>query len=193
MHPLSATMRSPSNSTAVGSARQPHFRTLQLSAAEPLRPEPVSKSLEPQAIPTRWPEITSDASRAAQVGPTRIVTSDAGGNLATAKPAELGLATLGDLSVLQSQIDGLAPRDSELTESIAIMAALAQPILCRDSTSRCESDELRSTARMQLDFRPLVSLRDLIQPGFGTVVLDGGIGVGMDHGGVVGRAGPSFG
>ena len=38
--------------------------------------------------------ITSAASRAAQTGPVEVVTSDAGGNLATSTAAGLGLATM---------------------------------------------------------------------------------------------------
>src|SRR6201998_4673755 len=42
--------------------------------------------------------ITSAASTAAQTGPTQIVTSDAGGNLATNTAAGLGLATTSQIA-----------------------------------------------------------------------------------------------
>ena len=41
--------------------------------------------------------ITSDASTAAQTGPRELVTTDASGNLASATPSALGLASSGDL------------------------------------------------------------------------------------------------
>jgi hypothetical protein len=48
--------------------------------------------------------ITSSASRAAQVGPTQLVTSDVNGNLATFTPAALGLASSSDLASINSQL-----------------------------------------------------------------------------------------
>jgi trimeric autotransporter adhesin len=51
--------------------------------------------------------ITSAASKAAQSGPLQIVTSDAGGNLATNTAAGLGLASSTDISALNSQIAGI--------------------------------------------------------------------------------------
>jgi trimeric autotransporter adhesin len=53
------------------------------------------------------PGITSAASKAAQSGPLQIVTSDAGGNLATNTAAGLGLASSTDISALNSQIAGI--------------------------------------------------------------------------------------
>jgi trimeric autotransporter adhesin len=49
--------------------------------------------------------VASSASRSAQSGPTQFVTSDAGGNLATASAAELGLATTADLAAINRRID----------------------------------------------------------------------------------------
>jgi hypothetical protein len=53
--------------------------------------------------------ITSVNSKSRQSGPLEIVTSDGGGNLATATAGQLGLATTGDVSNLQSQINHLKP------------------------------------------------------------------------------------
>jgi trimeric autotransporter adhesin len=75
------------------------------------------------------PGITSAASKAAQGSPTHIVTSNAGGDLAAHTFSELGLATSGDVSILQGQINSLARRDDKLAEGIAASVALAQPIL----------------------------------------------------------------
>lgn len=60
------------------------------------------------------PGITSAASRAAQTGPTQLVTSDGGGNLATATLAELGLASAGDINSINSQIAGINARLDDL-------------------------------------------------------------------------------
>jgi len=73
--------------------------------------------------------ITSAASAAAQTGVRQVVTSDASGNLATSSLAGLGIASSSDISLLQSQIDGLVQRDRQLASGIAISMALAQPML----------------------------------------------------------------
>lgn len=51
--------------------------------------------------------IASTASRAAQTGPTQLVTSDATGNLATTTLASLGLASVSDLAGINSRLAGL--------------------------------------------------------------------------------------
>ena len=61
--------------------------------------------------------------------PTRILASNTSGDLAAYSVAELGLATTGDVMGLQTQINSLGRRDKELTEGIAAVAALAQPML----------------------------------------------------------------
>jgi hypothetical protein len=82
------------------------------------------------------PGLTSSASRAAQGSPTHIVTSNAAGDLAAYTPSELGLATQtqvaslqSDVAGLQSDINRLGRRDQQLTEGIATVAALAQPMM----------------------------------------------------------------
>jgi hypothetical protein len=54
--------------------------------------------------------ITSADSTSRQSGPLEIVTSDGGGNLATATAGQLGLAATGDVSNMQSQINHLGRR-----------------------------------------------------------------------------------
>jgi len=66
--------------------------------------------------------ITSADSTSRQSGPLEIVTSDGGGNLATATAGQLGLATTGDVSNLQSQINHLGRRYKELPEGTATIA-----------------------------------------------------------------------
>jgi len=60
------------------------------------------------------PGITSAASKAAQSGPLEIVTSDAGGHLATNTAAGLGLASLTDINAINSQIGGINTRLNDL-------------------------------------------------------------------------------
>ncbi|HKF22160.1 MAG TPA: YadA-like family protein [Candidatus Angelobacter sp.] len=50
------------------------------------------------------PGLTSAASKAAQSGPTQVVTTDAFGNLGTTAPSTLGLASGADLSALTRQV-----------------------------------------------------------------------------------------
>jgi YadA-like membrane anchor domain/Head domain of trimeric autotransporter adhesin len=59
--------------------------------------------------------ITSAASRAAQSGPVQVVTSDASGNLATSTLAGLGLASVGDINGINSQLAGINSRLDNLT------------------------------------------------------------------------------
>ena len=67
--------------------------------------------------------ITSANSTSRQSGPLYIVTSDGGGNLATATAGKLGLATTGDVSNLQSQINHLGRRDDPVASTKPITQA----------------------------------------------------------------------
>jgi hypothetical protein len=58
--------------------------------------------------------LTSAASRAAQSGPQQIVTSDAGGNLATSTLAGLGLASSADIGAINSQLTAINNRLNDL-------------------------------------------------------------------------------
>jgi trimeric autotransporter adhesin len=60
------------------------------------------------------PGITSAASAAAQSGPLQLVTSDAGGHLATSTLAGLGLASAADISGINSQLAGINSRLNDL-------------------------------------------------------------------------------
>jgi YadA-like membrane anchor domain/Head domain of trimeric autotransporter adhesin len=61
------------------------------------------------------PGITSAPSKAAQSGPTQIVTSDVGGNLATSTLANLGIASSGDISAINSNLGAINSRLDDLT------------------------------------------------------------------------------
>jgi len=69
--------------------------------------------------------IASAASKAAQSGPTQIVTSDASGNLATASLAELGLASNGDITAINARLDDLDRRSSKAFTGVAMAFAMA--------------------------------------------------------------------
>ena len=66
--------------------------------------------------------IASSASRAAQSGPVRVVTSDAGGNLATASLSDLGFASTGDIGAINARLNELT---KETRRGIAAATALA--------------------------------------------------------------------
>lgn len=67
--------------------------------------------------------ITSAASKAAQTGPTQLVTSDAGGNLATTSAASLGLATTTDLGAVNTQLSSVNTQLSALGSRMDVMNA----------------------------------------------------------------------
>jgi autotransporter adhesin len=69
--------------------------------------------------------ITSAASKAAQTGPTQLVTSDAGGNLATTTLAGLGLASSGDINAINTQLASLQTQISDNQREARAGTALA--------------------------------------------------------------------
>jgi hypothetical protein len=143
------------------------------------------------------PGLTSAASKAQQVGPLQIVTSDSGGNLATNTAAGLGLATTADIAGLngqigglQSEINALGRRDKELADGIAVSLALSQPVLPSGKTVALNlgwgnfegSNGFGATGAL------------VFTPNWNNtaVVLHGGVGVGTDTGSVGSRAGLTF-
>jgi trimeric autotransporter adhesin len=140
------------------------------------------------------PGITSSASKSAQGSPTHLVTSNASGDLAAYTPAQLGLATAGDIAGIQSDIDALGRRDEKLTEGLAAVASLAQPIILPGQTFAMRAGWGGYDDASAVGFTAAgVVAKDVLRPGFGTVVLDGGVGVGTNEGEVAGRAGFTFG
>jgi trimeric autotransporter adhesin len=138
--------------------------------------------------------ITSGASRTAQGAPTHLVTSNTGGDLAAHTFAELGLATTGDVAGLQTQINRLGRRDRELTEGIAAVAALAQPILLPGQHFAVRAGWGGYDDANAVGFSAAgVVASNLLSQGRGTLTLDGGLGFGTDEGEVAGRAGATIG
>src|SRR5204863_9129765 len=70
---------------------------------------------DPHSFPTRRSSDLSAASKAAQSGPTQIVTADSAGNLATTTLANLGLASSGDLAAINGRLSGLSSRLDDLS------------------------------------------------------------------------------
>ena len=69
--------------------------------------------------------IATAASRAAQVGPTSIVTSDTAGNLAARSFADLGLASQSDISGINGRLDALNGRINDVNREARGGIALA--------------------------------------------------------------------
>jgi trimeric autotransporter adhesin len=138
--------------------------------------------------------IASKASKAAQGTPTHLVTSNASGDLAAHTPSELGLATRSDVAALQSDIDGLGRRDKQLTEGLAAVASLAQPVMLpgQHFAMRAGWGGFDDANALSFTMAGVVA-KGLFRPGYGTLVVDGGVGVGTNEGEVAGRAGLSLG
>ena len=137
--------------------------------------------------------ITSDGSKTAQGAPTHIVTSNANGDLAAHTAAELGLASLGDITNLQSQINRLDERDDELADGIAISMALSQPFFHNGQKFALNLGwgNFEGNNALGLTAAGIVD-RGMLGPTSTTTVY-GGVGVGLREGTVGGRAGLTFG
>jgi hypothetical protein len=140
------------------------------------------------------PGITSAASKTAQGTPTHIVTSNMGGDLAAYTPAQLGLATQSDVAGLQSNINRLGRRDNELTEGLAAVVSLAQPVLLpgQHFAMRAGWGGYDDANAVGLSAAGVVA-SNIMSQGRGTLTLDGGVGFGTSEGEVAGRAGMSLG
>ncbi|WP_425283539.1 hypothetical protein [Methyloceanibacter superfactus] len=133
------------------------------------------------------PGLTSSHSKSVQGSPTHIVTSNASGDLAAYTPSQLGLAT-------QSQIDALGRRDQALTEGLAAVASMAQPILLPGQHFAVRAGWGGFDDANAVSFTAAgVLATNLLSSGFGSLVADAGLGVGTNEGEVAGRAGLTFG
>jgi hypothetical protein len=138
--------------------------------------------------------LTTGAAKRAQGAPTHLVTSNASGALAAHTPQEFGLATTGDVSRLQGEINHLGQRDNALTEGIAAAAALAQPLIFPGQHFAMRAGWGGYGGSNALGFSAAGMLaNNLLRPGSGTFAVDGGVGIGTDEGEVVGRVGANFG
>jgi hypothetical protein len=120
--------------------------------------------------------ITSAASRAAQSGPTQLVTTDAAGNLAAASFSGQ------DITVLQSSVATLQAQMRQGFEGTAIAIAMGGSALPSDKRFAISSNwgTFRGENAMSLSAQMRLSEY---------VVVNGGFGAGFAQGGVGGRAG----
>jgi autotransporter adhesin len=97
-------------------------------------------------------------------------------------------------SKTETQIDRLAQRDNKLAEGIAVVAALAQPVLLPGQHFAMRAGWGGYDSANAVAFSAAGVIADnLLRSGHGTLSLDGGVGWGTDEGEVVGRAGATFG
>ena len=132
------------------------------------------------------PGITSLASKAAQVGPTQFVTSDAAGNLATANFSPQDIASLGaQIGTLSSRIETVS---TEARRGIAATAAIAQaptPLAPGRTTFAVNGSLYRGEGGVGFAFQHRLSGTSIpvyVSGGFGS-------GGGTEH---VGRLGMAF-
>lgn len=129
------------------------------------------------------PGITSAASRAAQTGPTQIVTSDAGGNLATSTLASLGVATTADIGAINSRLDDLTTRSNKAYTGVAMAFAMAGvPTLLPSEKLAMAVNWGTFEGANGLALNAALRLHDQVQ-------LNGGIGYGPDQHIAGGRVG----
>ncbi len=130
------------------------------------------------------PGITSAASKAAQTGPVQLVTSDAGGDLATSSLSSLGLASSADISALNSSINNVANR---AYSGVAMAFAMAGvPTVLPGETFVTTMNYGTFEGANAMSFNGAMRVSDHVQ-------FDAGIGYAPDQGIVGGRAGVRMG
>jgi hypothetical protein len=102
------------NATAVGPGASATFANSSAIGAGATATAPNQMAFGTASNTYVAPGITSAASKAAQSGPLEIVTSDAGGHLATNTAAGLGLASLTDINAINAQLGGMNTRINDL-------------------------------------------------------------------------------
>jgi YadA-like membrane anchor domain/Head domain of trimeric autotransporter adhesin len=129
------------------------------------------------------PGITSAASKAAQSGPLQLVTSDAGGNLATSTLADLGLASSADISGINSRLNDLTDRSNKAYTGVAMAFAMAGvPTLMPNERFAVTGNWGTFQGTNGLAFNAAARITNNIQ-------LNGGIGYGANQNLVGGRVG----
>ncbi len=123
--------------------------------------------------------INSAASLAAQTGPTRVVTSDAGGNLATVDPNAIVTNS--------SAFQGLQSDVQDATEGVAMAIALggSGAILPDDKDFAASLNYGTFDGQNAMSFSGVGRLSE-------NIFLNAGVGTGLNQGTVGGRAGVTF-
>ena len=131
--------------------------------------------------------IASAASRSAQGAPTHFVMSNAGGDLAAFTPAELGLATAGDLNVINARLGEIDSVASKALTGVAMAFAMAGvPNLMPHEKFALAVNYGTFQGRHGVAFNTALKLHDNVQ-------LTAGVGYGANERLVGGRAGLRFG
>ena len=120
--------------------------------------------------------ITSAASLSAQSGPTKVVTTDANGNLAAASFSGQ------DISTLQSAVGSLQGQMRQAFEGTAIAIAMGGSALPSDKKFAISTNWGTFRGQNAMSLGAQMRLSEY-------VVLNGGVAAGFAQGGVGGRAG----
>ncbi len=125
------------------------------------------------------PGITSAASKAAQVGPTQLVTSDAGGNLATTDPSAVVAGT--------AAFQGLQTQVTRADEGVAMAMSMAGSggVLPECTNYAISANWGNFEGQNAVTFGGIARLKD-------NIFLNGGVGVGTNQGTVGGRFGVTY-
>jgi autotransporter adhesin len=126
--------------------------------------------------------IESAASKAAQTGPTQIVTSDSGGNLATTSLASLGVASSTDIAGINSQLGGI---NSQLvginSQLVGINSQLVGINTRIDDLQRESRRGIAATAALATAMMPSAPGKTTISANSGFFHSDVGLGVAIAH------------
>ena len=122
------------------------------------------------------PGVTSAASLAAQTGPTKFVTSDANGNIAT------GAYGPNDIASLQSSVAALQGDIKRAYEGSAVAIAMGGAVLPDNKKFAISMNYGTYSGQNGAAFSALLRVSN-------NVVLNAGVGAGFAQGGVGGRAG----
>ncbi len=88
----------------------------------------------------------------------------------------------------------MGQRDAKLTEGLAAVASMAQPIMLPGQTFAMRAGWGGYDDASAVSFTAAgVLAKNLVRPGYGTLVADAGLGVGTNQGEIAGRAGLTFG
>jgi trimeric autotransporter adhesin len=181
------TIANGTNATALGAGAVAAFAGSTAIGAGAVTTAPNQMAFGTASSTYAAPGITSAASRAAQSGSLQIVTSDAGGNLATNTAAGLGLASLTDINSINARISDLDGRATKALNGVSMAFAMAgTPWLLPTERFAVAMDwgTFQGTNAVALNGAFRLSTN---------VQASGGLAYGANGGGVGGRAGVRIG
>src|SRR5262245_61677922 len=181
------TIANGTNATALGAGAVAAFAGSTAIGAGAVTTAPNQMAFGTASSTYAAPGITSAASRAAQSGSLQIVTSDAGGNLATNTAAGLGLASLTDINSVNARISDVDGRATKALNGVSMAFAMAgTPWLLPTERFAVAMDwgSFQGTNAVALNGAFRLSTN---------VQANGGLAYGANGGGVGGRAGVRIG